>query len=141
MRQWLSEFVLSSGFGGAGAVTAAVIAALVARAAARQRGRETSRDQWWARVTWVAERAAADPEARLDPLVAVHMLARLAGSPLAEPDDWRLLAALNEDVARRARSTPTASAAAEGGEDRAAAVTQASRALAADLERRIAAHR
>ncbi|GAB7189350.1 hypothetical protein NUM3379_00560 [Kineococcus sp. NUM-3379] len=134
MGSWLSQFVLSSGFGGAGAVLAAVIAALVARSAGRQRARETARDQWWDRVTWVAERAAAEQETRLDPLVAVHMLARLAGSPLAQADDWRLLAALNEDVARRARATPTATS-LEGHGD----VAEASRALAADLERRITA--
>ena len=133
MRQWLSEFVLSSGFGGAGAVLAATIAALVARAAARQRGREAARDQWWARVTWVAERAAAEPPHRLDPLVAVHMLARLAGSRLAGPEDWRLLGALNEDIARRARATAVAST-TEGGPAEALAASQE---LAADLQRRL----
>ncbi|PPK92168.1 hypothetical protein CLV92_11629 [Kineococcus xinjiangensis] len=141
MRSAWWEFVLSSGFGALGAVVAAVIAALVARSAARQRRRETDRDAWWARVTWVAERAAAEPPQRLDPLVAVHMLARLAGSPLAEAEDWRLLAALNEDVLRRARSAPVASAAPRrsGGDpdERAEELARASRELAAELQRRL----
>jgi len=74
----IGRFLISPGFGGLAALTAALLAFMVARRNAAQEREAARQERWWASLTWVYDRATTErEEARLPGAVALTMMARL----------------------------------------------------------------
>lgn len=73
------EFLTSPGFGGAAALLAAGVAAAVGYSQYRLTREHRAREQWWATLTWVYDRAVVDQSGRrpLAQAVTVGVLDRL----------------------------------------------------------------
>jgi len=79
MKSYIWQFITSPGFGGAAALIAASVAALVGYFQYRLARAHRAREQWWATLTWVYDRAVVDQSGRrpLEQAVTVGVLDRL----------------------------------------------------------------
>jgi hypothetical protein len=94
---WLREWLLSPGFGGAAAVLAAVIAFLAARRQAEVNRVAGRKEQWWKRAEWALNLTLSDKSENrivgldtLDALSRSEWAAEHEGDVIAAATEWAL---------------------------------------------------
>jgi len=94
---WLREWLLSPGFGGAAAVGAAVIAFVAARRQAEVNRVASRKEQWWKRAEWALNLTLSDKSENrivgldtLDALSRSEWAAEHEGDVIAAATEWAL---------------------------------------------------
>ena len=94
---WLRDWLLSPGFGGAAAVLAAVIAFLAARRQAEVNRVAGRKEQWWKRAEWALNLTLSDKSENrivgldtLDALSRSEWAAEHEGDVIAAATEWAL---------------------------------------------------
>ena len=107
---WLREWLLSPGFGGAAAVLAAVIAFFAARRQAEVNRIAGRKEQWWKRAEWALNLTLSDKSENrivgldtLDALSRSEWAAEHEGDVIAAATEW----ALGEPDPDDGQATPT----------------------------------
>ena len=107
---WLREWLLSPGFGGAAAVLAAVIAFFAARRQAEVNRIAGRKEQWWKRAEWALNLTLSDKSENrivgldtLDALSRSEWVAEHEGDVIAAATEW----ALGEPDPDDGQGTPT----------------------------------
>ena len=101
---WLREWLLSPGFGGAAAVLAAVIAFLAARRQAEVNRIAGRKEQWWKRAEWALNLTLSDKSENrivgldtLDALSRSEWAAEHEGDVIAAATEWALGEPVDDD--------------------------------------------
>jgi hypothetical protein len=94
---WLREWLLSPGFGGAAAVVAAAIAYVAARRQAEANRAASRKEQWWKRAEWALNLTLSDKSENrivgldtLDALSRSEWVAEHEGDVIAAATEWAL---------------------------------------------------
>lgn len=101
---WLREWLLSPGFGGAAAVLAAAIAFIAARRQAEVNRIASRKEQWWKRAEWALNLTLSDKSENrivgldtLDALSRSEWAAEHEGDVIAAATEWALGEPVDDD--------------------------------------------